>query len=76
MYRDLDLAIYRSDCPRCNEKNPLFIPKTKEGTVYPQSSKPYADRTHHNWAYLCENCLDEIDVEIDMDATRKDLGSW
>jgi len=75
MYRDLDMAIYRGDCPRCNEKLLLFIPKIEVGTVYLQSSNPHADKTYHNWNYLCGNCMDEIDVEIDIEATSKNLGN-
>ena len=74
MYRDLDLAIYRGDCPRCNEKDHLFIPRTEADAVYPQSRKTYAEKIYHNWGYLCGNCMDELGLEIDIEATHEDLG--
>ena len=54
---DLDLAIYGGDCPRCNERHPLFIPLIDK-----------------DWNYLCEDCMNELGLEVDIEATRKDLG--
>ena len=68
------LAIYRGECPRCNDgKDLLYVPELEDDKEYPLSNKPYAGTEYHAWNFLCEDCMNELGLEIDIEATRKYL---